>query len=274
MEWNVAAIQMNSGADLQHNLQQVQLLISQAAANGADYALLPEYFYLMGKQDADRLTLAEPFGGGPIQQYLSQQARLHGLWLQAGSVPLVGPDADHIFNSSLIFNPDGDCVSRYDKIHLFAINDAHGDYRESDTLAAGDTVVTTDTPFGPLRNAICYDLRFPELFRQTPAFDLISLPAAFTHATGEAHWLPLLRARAIECQAYVIASGQTGWHANGKRTFGHSLIIDPWGEVLDLVADDHPGIAQARISKQILSDVRQRIPALQHRSLNSAACSA
>lgn len=262
LTWSVAAIQMNSGADLEQNLADAKQLITKAAAAGAEFVLLPEYFYLMGKSDSDRLGLAEEEGHGPVQIFLSELAANLGIWLQA-TVPLKGPDDQHIYNSSLLYDAKGICVSRYDKIHLFNYYNADDSYFEKDTLAAGSQVVSTDTPFGVLRSAICYDLRFAELFRRDQ-MDLITLPAAFTQATGEAHWQVLLRARAIENQCWLVAAAQVGTHPNGKSTYGHSMIIDPWGKVLDEVIGQEPGFALAVLHRASQQKIREKLPVLRH----------
>ncbi|WP_308443955.1 carbon-nitrogen hydrolase family protein [Leeia speluncae] len=263
----VAAVQMNSGEMLGENLSLARQLVKEASEKGAQLVVLPEYFYLMGKTDEARLSLGEPFGDGPIQRFLSDLARENGIWLQCGTVPLSGPDKQHVFNSCLTFNPEGECVGRYDKIHLFGFQDSKDTYQESDTLSAGDVVTTLITPFGRLRPSICYDLRFPELFRTAPAPELITVPAAFTHTTGLAHWEVLLRARAIENQCYVIAAAQTGWHPNGRQTFGHSMIIDPWGKVLSVLPEGN-GVVIAELDPSVLAEIRQKLPALQHRRLD------
>lgn len=261
-QWIVGAVQMNSGANLQENLNNARELVTQAAAAGAEYILLPEYFYLMGLHDSDRLALAETPNNGEVQYFLSALAAELGIWLQGGTLPMKGPDAEHIYNSCLLYDPSGVCVSRYDKIHLFNLLDGAETYLEKDTLAAGSEVVSTITPFGILRSAICYDLRFPELFREGQ-IDMISLPAAFTKATGAAHWEVLLRARAIENQCWVIAAAQVGMHPNGKETYGHSMIIDPWGKVLSETLSSQPGFVLAILNKEDQEKIRIKLPVLQ-----------
>ena len=263
----VAVIQMNSGADLGRNLMTAARLIAAAAEDGAKLVVLPEYFYLMGESEADRLPLAESVGRGPIQEGLAEAARQAGVWLVAGTVPLQGPDPHHVYNASLLFDDRGECRARYDKVHLFGFTGVGETYREADTLAPGHDVVTAQTPVGALRMSVCYDLRFPELYRRGPAPELISAPAAFTHTTGQAHWETLLRARAIENQAYVLAAAQWGVHPNGKRTFGHSMIVDPWGTVL-ACRPEGEGFAAAEVDEALLLDVRERLPALKNRVLD------
>ena len=260
--WTVAAVQMNSGSNLRQNLEDAKAIITQAAAAGAEFVLLPEYFYLMGECDSDRLALAETAGRGPVQDFLSTIAAELGIWLQ-GTAPLRGPDPLHIYNSSLLYDSRGACISRYDKIHLF--NFYHGDEScfESHTLAAGNQVVDSATPFGVLRSVICYDLRFPEIFRRAQ-MDIITLPAAFTKVTGAAHWTVLLRARAIENQCWLIGAAQVGRHPNGKNSYGHSMIVDPWGDVLDEVLSEQPGFALAILHKSSQQHIREKLPVLQH----------
>lgn len=262
----VAAIQMNSRDNLQDNLSLAADLVAGAVAEGALFVLLPEYFCFMGKQDQDRLALEEKIGDGPIQTFLSGLAKQHQIWLSGGTIPIQSDDPSHVYNSNLLFNDEGMCVGRYDKIHLFGFKDNTESYAEADTLKAGDTVTTFSTPVGHIRASVCYDLRFPELYRLAPLCDLITAPAAFTYTTGEAHWEILLRCRAIENQCYVIAAAQTGLHPNGKKTYGHSMIIDPWGNVLDKKEEGN-GYVIADIDLLHMAAVRQRLPALQNRVL-------
>ncbi|TCP08493.1 nitrilase [Crenobacter luteus] len=264
-----AAIQMVSGDELSANLAAAGRLVAEAAAQGARFAALPEYFYLMPEDETARIALAEPFGDGPIQRHVAALAREHGVWLLAGSVPLVSPEPGRFYNSSLLFDPQGRCAARYDKIHLFGFDDGEQRYREADTMSAGDDIVTAATPWGATRLSICYDLRFPELYRAGPAPLLITAPAAFTHTTGRAHWELLLRARAVENLAFVVAPGQGGVHPGGKRTFGHSLIVDAWGEVLACHAEGE-GIALATLDFARQAAWRARLPALAHRRLGQA----
>lgn len=262
----VAAIQMNSRDQVQDNLDLAAELVASAVADGARFVLLPEYFYFMGKEDQERLAFGEDIGNGPIQRFLSDLARHHQIWISGGTVPIQSEDPLHLYNSNLLFNDEGHCVGRYDKIHLFGFKDSTESYAESDTLKPGNTVTTFTTPIGQIRASVCYDLRFPELYRLAPNCDLITAPAAFTYTTGAAHWEILLRCRAIENQCYVIAAAQTGMHPSGKRTFGHSMIIDPWGNVMAEKADGN-GFVIADLDLQRMNTIRQNLPSLQNRVL-------
>ncbi|WP_338024037.1 carbon-nitrogen hydrolase family protein [Aquitalea denitrificans] len=261
-----AAIQMCSGDNLQHNLARAAQLVGEAAQAGARFVALPEYFYLMPADEQARLPLAEAFGNGPLQAQMASLARQYGIWLLAGTLPLQSGDTAHFHNSSLLFSPVGQCVARYDKMHLFGFR--HGDehYAEADTMQAGDQPISADTPWGSLRLSVCYDLRFPELYRQPPAPGLISAPAAFTRNTGRAHWDLLLRTRAVENLAFVIAPAQCGRHPGGKETYGYSMIVDPWGQVL-ACHEEGEGMALARLDLSGQTAWRARLPALQHRRL-------
>jgi nitrilase len=263
----VAALQMVSTPDVERNLRAAESLIAAAARAGAQLAALPEYFCLMGRHDSDKLAIAEAPGDGPIQQFLSSQAKQHGVWLIGGTVPLRCDDAERVRNACCVYAPDGALAARYDKIHLFRFsNDAGEDYDEGRVLQAGGEPVAFDAAGWRTGLSICYDLRFPELYRamMNPPCDLISVPAAFTYTTGQAHWELLLRARAVENQCYVIASAQGGQHENGRRTWGHSLVIDPWGEVL-ACCEEGEGMAIAEIDKARIAEVRKQLPALSHR---------
>ncbi|WP_018152819.1 carbon-nitrogen hydrolase family protein [Leeia oryzae] len=260
----LAAVQMNSGDSLDENLATARALVLDAARAGADLVVLPEYFYLMGKTDEERVPLAEAWGSGRVQRFLSGLAKEAGVWLLGGTAPIASPDSSRIYNSSLMYNPAGESVGRYDKVHLFGFQDVKDAYAEADTMAPGTTIQTVDTPFGPLRCSVCYDLRFPELYRTAPAPTIITVPAAFTYVTGEAHWEVLLRARAIENQCYVIAAAQTGMHPNDRRTYGHSMIINPWGEVLSVLKEG-TGFTMAPFDADLLDDFRRKLPALQNR---------
>ncbi|MBI3144858.1 MAG: carbon-nitrogen hydrolase family protein [Pseudogulbenkiania sp.] len=262
-----AAIQMVSGDDLSANLERARALVAEAAAARAGLVVLPEYFYLMPEDESERVALARPFGDGPIYRCLAELAEQHRLWLVGGTLPLESPEPGKMFNSSLLFGPDGRCRVRYDKIHLFGFDNGSERYDESATMSAGEQVASGDTPWGPLRLSVCYDLRFPELYRQRPAPTLITAPAAFTHTTGQAHWELLLRARAVDNLSFVIGAGQGGLHPGQKRTFGHSMIVDPWGTVLAR-HEDGEGIALAMLDLNRQAQLRQRLPALQHRRLD------
>ena len=264
----IAALQMVSSPDVDRNLETAAHLIAQAAEAGAALVALPEYFCLMGRRDDDKLRVAEAAGDGPIQRMLADAARRHGLWVIGGTLPLRGSDAAHAINSCPVFAPDGSLAARYDKIHLFAYDNGREQYDEGRTLSAGSEVVALQA--SPLRVglSICYDLRFPELYRalMSPPCDLLVVPAAFTHTTGQAHWELLLRARAVENQCYVLAAAQGGRHENGRRTWGHSMICDPWGEVVAVQAEGE-GVVIAEVDAGRIASVRAQLPALVHRRL-------
>ncbi len=264
----IAAVQMVSAPEWPANRDAAARLIAQAAAAGAGLVALPEYFCLMGRRDTDKLALAEAAGDGPIQQFLSGQAREHGLWLVGGTLPVRTAQADRVLNRSCVYAPDGSEAAHYDKVHLFAFDNGRESYDEGRTLNPGSTPVALQA--GPLRVglSICYDLRFPELYRALmhPPCDVLVVPAAFTHTTGRAHWELLLRARAVENQCYVLASAQGGTHPNGRRTWGHSMVVDPWGEVLEVCAEGE-GVVVAEVDPQRLAQVRLQLPALAHRRL-------
>ena len=265
--FKVAAIQMVSSTRVDDNLRQASDLIAQAAQEGAQLLALPEYFCFMGHKDADKLALKEAPGNGPIQSFLADQARQHGVWLVGGSLPLDNNDPDRIFNASLVYDPSGNQVARYDKVHLFGFTKGQESYDESISIRPGlNRPQVLDTPFGRMGLSICYDLRFPEFFRAMGEVNLIVLPAAFTYTTGSAHWDILLRARAIENQCYVLAPAQGGKHENGRRTWGHSVLIDPWGDVLAQVDQDQ-GVAISTLSLDRIADVRASLPALKHRTM-------
>lgn len=268
----VAAIQMVSGAELDANLAQAAGLIAEAATAGAQLVVLPENFALFGAGDAAKLAVAEPAGSGPIQDFLSAQAARHQLWLVGGTIPLHADAPNRAYASCLVFDAAGQPRARYDKIHLFdvAIPGRDERYAESDSTQAGTEVVVLDTPAGRLGLAVCYDLRFPELFRRMAdaGAELVALPSAFTAATGRAHWELLLRARAVENLCYVIAPDQGGVHPGGRETWGDSLVASPWGEVLARRAQG-PGVVLAEIDLAQLRQTRAGFPALQHRRLKS-----
>jgi nitrilase len=266
MNTRIAAVQMISGPDMAPNLATAGRLIGEAAAAGAQLVALPEYFPLIGATDADRLAAREVDGSGPIQDFLAAAAQKHGLWLVGGSIPLVANDPAKLRNSCLVFDPQGKRVARYDKIHLFGFRKGDEAYDEAATIERGDRVVAFDSPLGRIGIAICYDLRFPELFRALGEVDLLVLPAAFTETTGRAHWEMLLRARAVENQCYVLASAQGGQHPNGRMTHGNSMVIDPWGEVLARM-DKGEGVVVAELNRLRLVEVRTSLPALKHRIL-------
>ncbi|MCC6922565.1 MAG: carbon-nitrogen hydrolase family protein [Nitrosomonas sp.] len=262
----VAAIQMASGPTVDANLEEAARHIEEAVSQQARLVVLPEYFCLMGMKDTDKLAAMEQPGNGPIQAFLSETAKRLGIWLVGGSVPLASPDPDRVYNSCLVYSETGEQIARYDKIHLFGLSMEHESYAEEKTIRAGDTVVTFDSPFGRIGLSICYDLRFPELYRKMDGVDIILAPAAFTAVTGKAHWEVLVRARAIENQAYVIAPAQGGYHVNGRETHGDSMIVDPWGVVLKRLPRG-AGAVVAEIDPKYLKRVRASLPALKHRRL-------
>ena len=266
----VAAIQMVSGISLDANLSEALRLLRLAAQAGAELAVLPEYFCFMGHKDEDKLLLAEEPGLGTVQDFLSDAARDLKMWVVGGTLPMAVPDPTHAANASLVYNPKGQCVTRYDKIHLFRYDNGREAYDESAVLQAGEKPEAFDLKdrsgqVWRVGMSVCYDLRFAELYKALAA-QVLLVPSAFTFTTGQAHWEVLLRARAIENQAFVIASAQGGSHENGRRTWGHSMVIDPWGEVLVMHAVG-PGVALAEIDMARLESVRQQLPALQHRRL-------
>ena len=265
----MAAIQMISGPEVEANLREAERWIVEAVRQGAQLVALPEYFPVISNLDADRVKACEALDQGPIQRFLAGMARNHKIWLIGGSVPIQASSPDKLQNSCLMYSPDGERVARYDKIHLFGFEKGTERYDESLFIEAGDTPVAVDTEFGRVGLSICYDLRFPELYRMlgkaTP-LDLIVVPAAFTETTGRAHWEVLLRARAIENQCYVMAIGQGGHHPNGRETHGNSMIIDPWGNILDRKLKG-PGIVIADMDHQLIVETRASLPALKHRRL-------
>jgi predicted amidohydrolase len=264
----IAALQMVSTPAVARNLDTAARLVAQVAAQGARLVALPEYFCLMGQRDDDKLAIAEADGSGPIQDTLAALARQHGVWLIGGTLPIRAEQAGRVRNACCVWGPTGDRVARYDKIHLFSFDNGQERYDEARVLEAGTEPVTFDADGLRVGLAICYDLRFPELFRamMTPPCDLLVVPAAFTYTTGQAHWDLLLRARAVENQCHVLAIGQGGLHENGRRTWGHSQVIDPWGEVLAVQAEGE-GVVQAALSTTRRDAVRQQWPALAHRRL-------
>jgi nitrilase len=261
---------MVSGTQVEANLLAAASLIARAAQGGAGLVVLPEYFCLMGNRDRDKVAIREADGSGPIQDFLAGQAQRHHIWLVGGTLPLAAADADHVYNSTLVFDPQGQRVARYDKIHLFSFRQGDESYDESRTIVPGDEPVAFDCTIAgtTLRVglSVCYDLRFPELYRCLTGADLIVVPAAFTATTGKAHWEALLRARAIENLCYVLAAAQGGQHENGRATFGHSMLVDPWGEVL-AVEPAHAGVVAGEIDLALIARCRASLPALAHRVL-------
>ena len=267
----VAALQMGSTPRGEDNRAAARGLIAHASAQGCELAVLPEYFCLMGRRDGDKVAVREAPGEGPIQAFLSQAAREHGLWLVGGTLPLRASDEEHVRNTSLAFSPRGECVARYDKIHMFRFDNGRDRFDEARTIEAGRDPVTFTLPSRDGREwrvgmSVCYDLRFPELYRRLGA-DLLLVPSAFTYTTGQAHWEVLLRARAIENLAYVLAPAQGGVHETGRRTWGHSLVCDPWGQVLARRDEDGEGVVIAELDAGRMAEWRRQLPALEHRVL-------
>ena len=262
----VAAVQTVAGGDVEANLAQAEPLIGQAAAEGARLVVLPEYFGIFGAQATDKLAVRETEGSGVQQAFLARLARVHGIWLVGGTVPLASADPARVRSACLMYGPDGKRVARYDKIHLFAFTRGDERYDEGKTIEPGTEVVTVDLPCGRVGLSVCYDLRFPELYRGMGTLALILVPAAFTATTGAAHWHLLLRARAVENQCYVLAAAQGGLHPGGRRTYGHSLLIDPWGAIV-AERDQGPGIVVGDVDPGRIQAVRAELPALAHRVL-------
>jgi nitrilase len=253
----MAAVQMVSAPEVSANLEAAGRLIASAAAAGAKLVALPENFYIIGRHEADKVKVREVDGSGPIQQFLSDVSNKHRLWILAGTVPISTGDESRIRSACLLYDDNGRRVARYDKRHLFRFHQGAENYDESRTVEAGDRTVAVDTPFGRLGLSVCYDVRFPERYRELGEVDVIFVPSAFTVPTGAAHWETLLRARAIENQAYVVAPAQGGTHASGRRTYGHTMIIDPWGEVLG-VQPEGEGVVLAEIDLEHSRQLRRR----------------
>jgi nitrilase len=264
----VAALQMVSTPDVARNLDSASRLMERAAAAGVRLVALPEYFCLLGRSDRDKLAIAEADGDGPIQAHLAAAARRLGLWVIGGTLPLRSDEPERVRNTCLVWGPDGERVARYDKIHLFAFDNGRERYDEGRVLQAGSEPVSFDADGWRVGLSVCYDLRFPELYRALmhPPCDLIVVPSAFTYTTGAAHWELLLRARAVENQCYVLAPAQGGTHENGRRTWGHSLLADPWGELLACQPEGEAVVA-GEMTRERITQVRQQLPALAHRRL-------
>ena len=262
---------MVSSPDVKANLGQAQSLVQEAAAKGAEFALLPEYFPLISDDETDKLNIVEDFGSGPIQDLLAALANKHNMWLMAGSLPIRTNDPRRVASSCLLYNPAGESVARYDKIHMFdvCVNREEGEaYNESNTIVPGRKIVVAKTPFATIGLSICYDLRFPELYRElvNKGASIITVPSAFTHSTGKRHWQMLLSARAVENLCFVIASNQGGQNTEKRTTWGHSMIIDPWGNIL-CELEQGPGVACADLDMARVDELRSSFPALQHRVL-------
>ena len=264
--FRVAAIQMASGPNVGANLQEAGRLIELAAATGARIIALPEYFAIMGMKDTDKVQARERDGRGPVQDFLSATARRHKVWIVGGSVPLESNVEGKVRNACLVYNQLGERVARYDKIHLFGFEMGNEKYTEERTIEPGSQVCVLDSPYGRLGISVCYDLRFPELYRAMGEVDLIFVPSAFTETTGKAHWDTLVRARAIENLAYVVAPAQGGYHVNGRETHGHTMIVDPWGVVLDRLPRGS-GVVIAGVNPTYQQKIRRSLPALAHKTV-------
>jgi nitrilase len=262
----IAALQMVSTPSVERNLEAAGRLIAEAAAAGARLVALPEYFCFMGAGDRDKLGIAEAPGDGPIQRMLQEAARAHGVWVIGGTLPLQSPEPGRVYNANCVYAPDGTLAARYDKIHLFRYDNGREAYDEGRVLLAGRAPAAFVADGLRVGLSVCYDVRFPELYRRLsePPCALLSVPSAFTYTTGMAHWELLLRARAVENQCYVIAPAQGGRHETGRRTWGHSMVVDPWGEVLG-VRPEGEGVVLAELDPERLAAVRRQLPALEHR---------
>jgi predicted amidohydrolase len=262
----VAAVQTVSGGDVDANLARAEPLIAEAAAEGARLVVLPEYFGIFGARATDKVAVRESDGDGRQQAFLARLAREHAIWLVGGTVPLASRDPERVRSACLVYGPDGGRVARYDKIHLFAFSRGEERYDEGRTIEPGTDVVAIDLPCGRVGLSVCYDLRFPELYRGMGPLALILVPSAFTATTGAAHWHLLLRTRAIENQCYVLAAAQGGEHPSGRRTYGHSMLVDPWGAIVAEL-DEGPGFIVGDVDPARLASVRAELPALAHRVL-------
>jgi nitrilase len=265
-KFRVAAVQMVSAPDPAENQIVAARLVRQAAADGASVIVLPEYWAILGRSETDKVEHAEHAGDGRLQHFMSGLAKEYGVWLLGGTIPLVSLEPGKVLNTLLAYGPDGALAARYDKIHLFGFNRGNESFDESRTIVPGKEVAVLETSFARIGLSICYDLRFPELYRAMGQCDLIVLPAAFTYTTGRAHWEVLLRARAIENQCFVLASAQGGQHPNGRRTWGHSLLVDPWGEVRAQLPEGE-GVVSGEVDRDWMDGVRASLPALRHRIL-------
>lgn len=260
----IAAIQMASGPCVTSNLSEAERLIEVAANQDAKLVTLPEYFAIMGLKETDKVAVREEEGKGPIQEFLSNMAKKHKIWLIGGSVPLTSNFPNKVRNSCLVYDDKGQQVARYDKIHLFGLDLGNEHYSEEKTIEAGNAIKVVDTPFGKVGLSICYDLRFPELYRAMGEVNIIVVPAAFTDTTGKAHWETLIRARAIENLSYVIAPAQGGYHLSGRETHGNTMIVDPWGVILDRLPRGS-GVVMATMNPKYQESLRKSLPALKHR---------
>jgi nitrilase len=265
--FRIAAVQMASGPNVAGNLEEAARLIEMAVDQGAKLVALPEYFAIMGMKDTDKVDIREREGDGPIQRFLSQTARKHRIWLIGASVPMESQRQGKVYNSCQVYDDDGRMAARYDKIHLFSLDLGKEKFAEERTIEPGTEVKVVDSPFGRIGLSVCYDLRFPELYRAMHDVDIIVVPSAFTETTGRAHWESLIRARAIENLAYVLAPAQGGYHLSGRETHGDSMIVDPWGVVLDRLPRGS-GVVSARVNPGYLASLRKSLPALTHRAIH------
>ena len=270
----VAGIQMASSPQVASNLTEAERLIAIAVEQGAKIVVLPEYFCIMGVKDIDKVAVREKAGdgtasgGGPIQRFLSKMAREYEIWLIGGTIPIASNYPNKVRNSCLVYNDKGEQVARYDKIHLFGLDLGTEHYHEENTIESGNEVVVVDTPYGKIGLSVCYDLRFPELYRAMGQVDMIVVPSAFTETTGKAHWESLIRARAIENLCYVIAPAQGGYHLSGRETHGNSMIVDPWGVILDRLPRGS-GVVIANVNRDYQTSLRNSLPALKHRTIKA-----
>jgi nitrilase len=264
----VASIQMASSPQVSSNLIEAERLIAIAVKQGAKIVVLPEYFCIMGFKETDKVKVREKEGEGPIQHFLAKMAKEYKIWLIGGTVPLTSNFPKKVRNSCLVYNDKGVQVARYDKIHLFGLDLGTEHYHEENTIESGDSVVVVDTPYGKIGLSICYDLRFPELYRAMGEVDILVVPSAFTETTGKAHWECLLRARAIENLCYVIAPAQGGYHLSGRETHGNSMIVDPWGVILDRLPRGS-GVVMANLNRDYQASLRNSLPALKHRTIKA-----
>ncbi|HVF65646.1 MAG TPA: carbon-nitrogen hydrolase family protein [Casimicrobiaceae bacterium] len=268
MSYRVAAVQMVSGGDVARNLDDARLWIARAAEAGAQLVVLPEYFGLFGARATDKVGAAERDGDGPQQAFLADAARRHSVHVVGGCVPIATNDERRVRSACIVYGPDGQRVARYDKMHLFAYDDGVERYDEGKTIEPGEALAAVELPFGRVALSICYDIRFPELYRKIGDVALILLPSAFTVPTGRAHWELLLRARAVENQCYVLAAAQGGVHPTGRATYGHSMLVDPWGDVVATHADG-PGLVLGDVDPDRIAEVRRKLPAHAHRRFDA-----
>lgn len=266
----IAGIQMASGPNVNANLIEAGRLTSLAVEAGASLVVLPENFAIMGMKEQDKVQVSEELGNGPMQEFLSEQAKKYGIWLVGGTIPLKSSDPGKVRAACLLYDDKGQVKAQYDKAHLFDVHIYQSDenYNESETIEPGDSIIVVDTPFGKLGLAICYDLRFPEMFRSMAdlGVEIIAIPSAFTAVTGRAHWEPLVRARAIENLCYVIAAGQGGYHVNGRESYGDSMIVDQWGQIIDRLSSGS-GFVIANYDRDQIRKVRKTFPVLEHRKI-------